>query len=363
MSLRTPLYEEHRLLGARLVDFAGWEMPVGYGDPAAEHRAVRSTCGLFDVSHMGELRIRGRDAAAVWQQVTTNDVRRLADGEAQYTVACRHDGSVLDDLILYRLAADDWLAIVNASNTEAMRSWVEECCAAADATMTDESSDWGLLALQGPRAVEVMGGVAPIDPEQASFSLHRREVDGVAVWLSRTGYTGEDGFEIVVPTADVVNVWRRVLAQVVAVGGSPAGLAARDTLRLEAALPLCGSDMGVGTSPLEAGLGWVVRFVDANDFIGRPALEAERAAGIARRLVCFELEGAGVPRHDYEILHDGQSVGSVTSGARSPTLGCFIGMGYVSSRCASVDTRIEVVVRGRPIPGRVVARPFYRRER
>jgi aminomethyltransferase len=361
MPRRTPLYDAHRRLGARLVDFAGWEMPVAYDDAADEHRAVRTCCGLFDVSHMGELRVHGRDAGRVWQRLTTNDVCRLGDGDAQYTICCGEAGGVLDDLVLYRFAEDDYLAVVNASNTGTMRAWVEERCS-GHAAFADESADWALLAVQGPRAVDVMRAVGPVDPSQRSFTVRRGEIAGIAVWLSRTGYTGEDGFEVLVPSAGAPSVWSAVLDEVCAAGGRPAGLAARDTLRLEAALPLCGSDMGPDTTPLQAGLGWVVRFEDGNDFIGRPALEVERAAGPARRLVCFELEGAGVPRHGYEVRHDDVRVGLVTSGARSPTLGRFIGMAYVPAPCASPGTEIAVVVRGRSVPGRVVRRPFYRRE-
>lgn len=361
MAARTPLYEIHRRLGARVVDFAGWDMPVAYGDAAVEHRAVRSACGLFDVSHMGELRVRGRDAGRLWQRITTNDVRRLADGGAQYTVACNEDGGIRDDLIVYRLAEDDFLAIVNAANTAAMRERIERH-ASAEATPADESAAWALLAVQGPRAADVLEDVAGADASQPAFTIRRAAVGAVPVWLSRTGYTGEDGFEVLVPAAHAAEVWAAVFDAVVGAGGRPAGLAARDTLRLEAALPLCGSDMGPDTSPLQAGLGWAVRFVEGNDFVGRASLEAERAAGVAHRLVCFEMDDAGVPRHGYEVRHEGRRVGTVTSGARSPTLGRFIGMGYVSTACSVVGTPLEIVVRGRPVAARVVRRPFYRRE-
>lgn len=360
MARRTPLFESHRRLGARFVEFAGWEMPLDYGDATAEHRAVRTACGVFDVSHMGQLWIRGSQAGAVWQRVTTNDVRRLGDGDAQYTVACAEDGGVLDDLIVYRWSATEWLGIVNAANTDAMRAWIGDHIAAG-ATLRDESAEWALLAVQGPRAGEVLGSVGAVDREQPAFTIRPGVVAGCATWLSRTGYTGEDGWEVLVPAAQAPVVWERLIEALGPVGGRPAGLAARDTLRLEAALPLCGSDMGPRETPLQAGLGWAVRFVDGNDFIGRSALERERAAGVARRLVCFELEGAGVPRHGFVMWCGNDATGVVTSGARSPTLGRFIGMGYVPAAAASPGTAIEIEMRGRRVPARVVPRPFYRR--
>lgn len=361
MAQRTPLYDVHRRLGARMVDFAGWEMPVSYGDAADEHRAVRGACGIFDVSHMGQLRLRGAAAATVWQRLTTNDVRRLADGGAQYTLACAADGGIRDDLILYRLSAAEWLAIVNAGNTPAMAAWVGGQ-SGAEAAFADESPEWALLALQGPRALEIARDLARVDPSQPPFTIRPGAIDGIPVQVSRTGYTGEDGFEVLVPATEAVRVWDRLCDGVLAAGGHPAGLAARDTLRLEAALPLCGSDMGPDVSPLQAGLGWAVRFVEGNDFVGRRALEAERGAGVRRRLVCFELDdGGGVPRHGYEVRHAGVRIGEVTSGARSPSLGRFIGMGYVASEWAEPGTSIEVVVRGRASQARVVPRPFYRR--
>jgi len=363
VTFRTPLFDAHRRLGARMVAFAGWEMPIGYGDPGAEHEAVRRTCGLFDVSHMGELRFDGPGAEQLCQRLTTNDVRRLEDGGAQYSVACRADGGVLDDLILYRLAKDAFLAIVNAGHTNVMFDWCSEQ-AGEDGHVRNESREWALIAVQGPLAVEVVTKlVSCAAASQAAFTITSGSWRNATVWVSRTGYTGEDGFEVLVPADEASPFWSAALEEVLRVGGMPCGLAARDTLRLEAALPLCGSDMDETTTPLQAGLEWVVRFVPGNEFIGREALEREREEGIPRRLVCLEMKAAGVPRQGYEIRRDGMQVGVVTSGARSPTLGSFIGLALVASRHASLGTELDVMIRGRAVPARIVEKPFYRRDR
>ena len=360
MGRRTPLYEVHRGLGARLVEFGGWEMPLFYGGALEEHRAVRERCGLFDVSHMGEIELRGPRAQAVCQEITVNDVGRLHDGVAQYTLLCNDDGGVLDDLILYRLAADRFLLVVNAANTAADLEWIT-ARVGADVAVVDRTEELALLAVQGPQAEGALQALTALDLHRLRpFEVREARVAAVAVLVSRTGYTGEDGFELAVSASAAVGLWHAVLASVHRAGGLPVGLAARDTLRLEAGLPLCGTDMDATTTPLEAGLAWVVK-LDKTRFVGREALAAQAEGGVRRRLVGLRLEEAGVPRHGYPVWCDGEVVGTVTSGTKSPTLGVFIGLAYVVIDTARADTPVEVEVRGRRLAARVVERPFYRR--
>jgi aminomethyltransferase len=362
MPQRTPLYDRHRALGARLVDFAGWEMPVSYSGALDEHAAVRERCGLFDVSHMGEVQVRGRGAAAWCDRMTVNDVGRLEDGGGQYSVLCDDRGGVLDDLIVYRLTADHFVLVVNASTTAADLAWMREH-ASSDVELIDRSGETGLLAVQGPRAAQVLGGLTALDVGgMRSFTIRESTVAAENVLVSRTGYTGEDGFELFVASDRLGVLWDAVLGAMRSVEGVACGLAARDTLRLEAGLPLYGSDMDRSTTPLEAGLGWVVK-LGKGDFIGRSTLAAQRDHGIPRRLVGLEMLEAGVPRHGQTVAVTGAPVGQITSGTKSPTLGRFIAMAYVATPHGEVGTTVEVDVRGRPHQARVVPRPFYRRPR
>src|SRR6059036_60984 len=323
MARRTPLFDAHRALGARLVEFAGWEMPLCYRGTAEEHRAVRERCGLFDVSHMGEIELHGPAAAAVCQELTVNDVRRLRIGDGQYTVLCNQRGGVLDDLIVFRLGPERYLLVVNAANAAADYAWI--CDRAGQrAVVIDRSAELGLLALQGPEA------------ELALRTLTALDLGGLRPFTALEGTRRRDGL--------------------------PAGLGARDTLRLEAGLPLCGTDMDETTTPLEAGLAWVVK-LDKGDFVGRAVLAEQAARGVTRRLVGLELAEPGVPRHGYAVWRDGTAVGTVTSGTRSPTLGTYIGLAYVTAGAAAPGTPVAVEIRGRRVPARVVARPFYRRVR
>jgi aminomethyltransferase len=362
MAKRTPLYDTHRRLGARLVEFAGWDMPVSYAGAGEEHRAVRERCGLFDVSHMGEIDIAGPDAAALCQRLTVNNVARLRIGDGQYSVLCNERGGVVDDLIVYRLGPERYLLVVNAGGTAADLAWVREH-AQPGVEVVDRSAELALLALQGPLAEVALRPLTPLDLNRMRpFTIVEGRVAGSRVRVARTGYTGEDGFELVCDAADVVGTWEAVLESVERRGGLAAGLAARDTLRLEAGLPLCGSDMDQTTTPLEAGLGWVVK-LDKGAFIGRDALAAQRRDGVSRRLVGFELREPGVPRHGQPVWHGEAVVGTVTSGARSPTLGIPIGLAYVAPEAATTGTDIAVEIRARRVPARVVDRPFYRRVR
>jgi len=362
MLKRTPLYEAHKALGAKMVEFGGWEMPVQYEGILAEHKAVRDDAGVFDVSHMGEVVFRGPRAREAVQRLVTNDVGKLIDGKALYTVMCYPDGGVVDDCIVYRRGAEDLLVVVNASNIDKDFAWMASETAAI-APPTNESDRWGLLAVQGPRAAALVGKLAEADLAHtvASFGLATARIGGVEVTCARTGYTGEDGFEIFVAAPAARAVWDAVIGA----GAKPCGLGARDTLRLEARLPLYGNDIDQTTTPLEAGLGWVVKL--ENDFIGRDALAKQKAAGVTRKLVGFVMKGRGIARHDYAIHtppgHDpaGAIVGKVTSGAPGPTVGVAVGLGYVPVALSAPGTVLEIDCRGKRVPAEVVAGPFYRR--
>jgi aminomethyltransferase len=362
MPRRTPLYAAHQALGARFVEFAGWEMPVVYSGATDEHRAVREHCGLFDVSHMGEIEVSGPEAEALCQELTVNDVARLRIGDGQYTVFCNPEGGVLDDLIVFRLGAARYLLVVNAATTATDLAWVEERNGGR-ATVVDRSAELALLALQGPEAEVALRTLTALElPALRPFTAVEAPVAGRRTLVSRTGYTGEDGFELMADAGDAPHLWEAVLDAARRRGGLPAGLGARDTLRLEAGLPLCGTDMDAGTTPLEAGLGWVVK-LRKGEFVGRHALARQAAEGVPRLLVGIELDESGIPRHGCPVWRDGERVGTVTSGAKAPTLGRCIALAYVERSAAARETPVAVEIRGRRLPGRVVARPFYRRAR
>jgi aminomethyltransferase len=360
MARRTPLYHAHRALGARLIEFGGWEMPLSYRGAADEHRAVREHCGLFDVSHMGEIELRGPQAGAVCQELTVNDVDRLRIGDGQYTVICNPRGGVLDDLIVLRLGPERYLLVVNAANTAADLAWI---VARTDGRteVVDRSDEYALLALQGSEAEIALRPLTPLDlGALRPFTAVEGLVAGLRVLVSRTGYTGEDGFELMAAAADAAALWDALVDAARRRGGMPAGLAARDTLRLEAGLPLCGTDMDASTTPLEAGLAWVVK-LGKGPFIGRDALAEQARAGLPRRLVGVQLDEPGIPRHGQAVWRGETRVGEVTSGIRSPTLGACIGLAYVRADAAAEGTALGIEIRERRLPARVVARPFYRR--
>jgi aminomethyltransferase len=356
MGKRTPLYEEHRALGARLVEFGGWDMPLTYTSALDEHRAVRTRCGVFDVSHMGEVELAGSAAADAVATIATNDVHRLADGRAQYSLMCNERGGIVDDLIVYRLAPQRFFVVVNAAHAPEDVAWMRAHAGAA--ALRDESDAWALLAVQGPLAARALQPLAaqPLDT-LATFAIREDMIDGVPVRVARTGYTGEDGFEVFVPAGEAVRLWRAILARVQVVGGLPAGLAARDTLRLEAGLLLYGTDMDDCTTPWEAGLGWVVK---GDRYVGRTALEAARRP--QRRLIGFVMDEPGVPRHGAAVFRGDERAGEVTSGTKSPTLDTFIGLAYVSGEPVAPGTALTVEMRGKRLRAHVVPRPFYRRQ-
>ena len=361
---RTSLYEEHAALGGRLVPFAGWEMPVQYTGIVDEHVAVRTAAGLFDVSHMGELELRGEWSEHVVDYLVTNDVKRLVDGQALYTCACNERGTIVDDLIVYRAAKDRWLVVCNASNRDKMSAHFAR---AADnhCEFEDRSDKTALVALQGPRAFDVLakaGADAAKLSELASFHFRDAVIANVKCTAARTGYTGEDGVEIFCAWDDAPRLWRALLELGRPMGVKAAGLGARDTLRLEARLSLYGNDIDETTNPLEAGLGWVTK-LDKGDFIGREALAAVKSAPLARKLVGFEMTGRGVARHGYPLRDlDGKEVGLCTSGSPGPTVGKNIGLGYLPAEMSAIGTKLIVDCRGKNIEAVVRKTPFYKRQ-
>ena len=364
-SRRTPLHDRHVAAGGRMVEFAGWRMPVQYRGVIDEHRAVRTAAGLFDVSHMGEIRVGGDGAEAFVQRLTPNDVAKLAPGRAHYSALLTPDGTFLDDLLVYRLAADEFLIVVNAANAAGDFAWVgERHLEDAGAVVIEDVSDrYALLALQGPRAAEILQPLtaAPL-AEIKYYRFAQGEVADRRAMISRTGYTGEDGFELYLAPEDAPAVWDRLLAAGGPAGLEPVGLGARDTLRLEAGMALYGHEIDRTTTPWEAGLDWIVK-LDKGDFVGRDALVAARANGPARRLVGFEVTGRGIAREGHRILVGGRDVGHVTSGTFSPTFEKALGLAYVESALAEPGTSLEIDVRGRAVPARVVPYPFYKRAR
>lgn len=354
----TPLADVHRLMGARMIPFAGWNMPVQYSGILSEHQAVRAAAGLFDLSHMGELWITGPQALENIQRLATNDVRTLKPGTAQYTFLTNSAGGIVDDLIVYCVSEEEYLLVVNAANTQKDHHWISENLKGT-ATLTDRSSETALIAIQGPNTVQVLQALtdAHLGSMQSFHFVHTR-VAGSEVILSRTGYTGEDGFECMMASGDARSVWEQLLTHGREYGLIPVGLGARDTLRLEARLPLYGNDLTDETSPIEAGLGFFVKF-DKGPFIGREALLQQKEAGPSRRLVGFVMEEKGIPRHGYSICtQDGSPIGVVTSGSFAPSLGREIGMGYVESPYTQADTEIWVRIRSKSLRARIIRGRF-----
>jgi aminomethyltransferase len=353
---RTPLYEEHESLGARLVDFSGWEMPVQYSGIKAEHEAVRTAAGLFDVSHMGEAVFRGPQAEAAVQRLVTRDVSGQEVGQAGYSAVCYEDGGTVDDVIVYK-RPEDFLVVVNAANREKDLEHFRENTQDLDVEVADESDDWALLALQGPEAAGLLQNLTDTDlSEIKPFRFVEGEIEGARAIISRTGYTGEDGFELYVKPDDAPALWRRLTEA----GATPAGLGARDTLRLEAGMCLYGNELDAETTPLEAGLSFAVHLDKGEEFIGQDALREEKEEGLRKKLVGFELEGRGIARHDYPVTVEGENMGRVTSGTMSPTFNKAIGLALV---LPEVEDRFEVMIREKPVEARTVPVPFYKREK
>lgn len=362
--LKTPLHEWHVRHGGRMVDFAGWHMPVQFAGVVEEHTAVRERAGLFDVSHMGEIRLRGRDALDNVQRLTVNDAGKLAVGRAQYTAMTDESGGIIDDLLVYRVAEDDYLLVVNAGTTGKDFAWIARHVE-GDVELVNESAEWGQLALQGPRAEAVLARVLP-DVDLAAIRYYGFVVipfGGATAIVSRTGYTGEDGFEVYLPAPQSPALADAILAAGASEKVMPVGLGARDTLRLEAGMLLYGNDMDETRSPIEAGIRWTVK-PDKGEFIGRDVLVRQMSEGTAECLVGIRMLERGIPRHGYG-LHavDGARVGELTSGTFSPTLKEGIGLGYVAVDQAGEGNRLAVDIRGKQIGATVVKPPFYRRAR
>jgi len=363
MLKRTPLYETHKLLGGRMVEFAGWEMPVQYSSPVAEHMAVRQAAGLFDVSHMGEFEVRGAGALDLLQLVTTNDVSKLGDNQAQYSALTDNNGGVIDDLLVYRINSRYFLLVVNAGNIDKDFAWIEDQSRDYDVELHNTSHGYALLALQGPRAEEILQGLTDHMLDRIPYYWSQRVmVDGCDCRVSRTGYTGEDGFEIFCAPADSRHLWNRLLVTGHELGLIPCGLAARNTLRLEAGYRLWGHDMDETTTPLEAGLGWIVK-LGKGEFVGKKALEKQKHEGLTRKLAGFVVEDRAPVRDGYPVVIAEREVGCVSSGSPAPFLKKNIGMAYLPVECAKPGFQFFVVVRGRQVPARVVEMPFYKRGR
>jgi aminomethyltransferase len=367
---RTPLYECHQEAGGKMVPFAGWEMPVQYSGVMEEHRAVRTAAGLFDVSHMGEIRVRGAGALGLLQRLTPNDVSKLAPGRAHYSGLLTDRATYVDDLLIYRLGEEDFLVVVNASNADRDFDWIASRVGDAPdaAEVVNASDDYALLALQGPKALAILAPLASLDVSTVRYyGFAQGEVAGVPALISRTGYTGEDGVELYLAPEDAPAVWRRLLEEGAPHGLVPAGLGARDTLRLEAGMALYGHEIDDTTTPLEAGLAWVVK-LGKGDFLGRDVLAFQQAEGVKRKLVGFEVLGRGIGRQGHSILDisgksSGNPVGTVTSGTFSPTFEKALGMAYVPVGLDSPGTRLGLDVRGKQVEAQVVALPFYTRPR
>ncbi|GHC63700.1 glycine cleavage system aminomethyltransferase GcvT [Ulvibacter litoralis] len=356
----TALTHIHEQLGAKLVPFAGYNMPVSYEGVNAEHETVRQGVGVFDVSHMGEFLITGPNALALIQKVTTNDASKLVDGQAQYSCLPNNDGGIVDDLIIYRLEAEKWLLVVNASNIEKDWNWISSHNTMG-AEMKDLSEGYSLLAIQGPKAIEAMQSLTSEDLAAIKFYTFKvSDFAGIPnVIISATGYTGSGGFEIYCKNEEVAQVWEKVFEAGADFGIKPIGLAARDTLRLEMGYCLYGNDINDTTSPFEAGLGWITKFT--KDFVNAENLKKEKEHGPERRLIAFELDERGIPRQGYDIVDgNGKTIGVVTSGTMSPSLGKGIGLGYVPTIFRDPGTQIHIQIRKNAVPATVVKLPFYK---
>jgi len=355
---RTPLYEVHRAAGAKFVGFGGWEMPVQYSSIIDEHKTVRMSVGLFDVSHMGEIDINGPQALDVVQRLTTNDAAKLAVGQVQYSTLCYPHGGIVDDLTVYRLGPEHFMFCVNAANIDKDYAWIIDQ-ARHDADITNTSADIAQLALQGRNAQATLQSLCDLSLDELHYYwVAKGQVKGIEALISRTGYTGEDGFELYCPAAQGRALWEALMTSGAPYGIKPVGLGARDTLRLEMGYALYGNDITPETTPLQAGLAWIVK-LNKGDFIGRDALLKEKRDGMARKLIGFEMVDRGIARGHYRILGDGQVVGEVTSGTLSPSLNKGIGLGYVTVPFARAGTTLHIDIRGKPAQARVTSTPFY----
>ncbi len=367
MAKRTALYDEHVRLGGRMIDFGGWDLPVQYTGLMEEHLACRSTAGLFDVSHMGEVHVEGPDAESFLNDLLTNNVTKVAVGQAQYSVMCQDDGGCVDDLIIYRRAQDKFLVVVNASNDDKDFAWMRTVLARKGyrCTLTHESAHYSQVAIQGPKAAEILQTLTKTDLSSIKtyWFAEGTVCGGVPAILARTGYTGEDGFEVYTAWDKGPEVWRALLEAGKPMGLTPCGLGARDTLRLEMKYPLYGHEINDKIHPLDAGLGWVVKLDKTNDFVGKSALIAAKERGISRTLVGLNMLDRGIPRQGYGIFsaEGTEQIGEVTSGTQSPSLKQAIAVAFIPKALSAIGTKVTVDIRGAKVAAEVVATPFYKR--
>ncbi|TLS36350.1 glycine cleavage system aminomethyltransferase GcvT [Pseudalkalibacillus caeni] len=361
---KTPLFETYQEMGAKTIDFGGWALPVQFSSIKEEHEAVRTKAGLFDVSHMGEIEVKGTGALEFLQLTMTNDVSKLKEGGAQYTAMCYEDGGTVDDLLIYKKADDQYLLVVNAANTEKDFNWLKEH-AGNDVTLENISDKIAQLAIQGPDAEKVLQKLAETDLSEIKFFKFKDEVElnGKEALVSRTGYTGEDGFEIYCKWEDAPALWNELLEAGEEYGILPCGLGARDTLRFEAKLPLYGQELTKEITPIEAGIGFAVKPDKGVDFIGKDVLKEQKEEGAKRKLVGIEMIDKGIPRSHYEVFAEGDKIGEVTTGTQSPTLKKNVGLALIKKEFSALDTEVEVQVRKKRLKAKVVSAPFYKRQK
>lgn len=361
---KTPLYDEHVRLGGNVVDYAGWYLPIQYEGLVPEHEAVRNKVGLFDVSHMGEITIKGKDALAFVDYLMTNDISKVVDNQIVYTFMCQPDGGVVDDLLVYRFGQEDFYLVVNASNTDKDYKWILDQKNDFEVEIANISDTVGEVAIQGPLAQKVLQKLTKTDLDKITFFTLDRNVDvnGVNCMVSRTGYTGEDGFEIYTTNEGVVKVWKDLLEAGKEEGIMPTGLGCRDTLRFEASLPLYGHEMSETITPLEGGFKYFVKLDKESDFIGKEALNKQWSEGLKRKLAGFEMMGRGIPREGYEIQKDGKKIGHVTTGYMSPTLKKNIGNALIETEFTELGTEVDIMIRKKPVKAKIISKRFLKKK-
>ncbi len=359
---KTPLYNIYKEYGGKIIEFGGWAMPVQFEGIIFEHEAVRCAAGLFDVSHMGEVEIKGTEAFEFVQNLVTNDVEVLKDNQILYTLMCYPDGGVVDDLLVYKFSEEHFYLVINAGNVEKDFQWMVTNKCLYDVEITNNSDSVAELAIQGPKAQEILQKITDIDLEEVKFFYFKEDVliDGIKCLISRTGYTGEDGFEIYTSIEEIEKLWHKLLIIGEKEGLKPAGLGSRDTLRFEACLPLYGNELSQDITPLEAGLGFFVK-LQKHNFIGKEALLKQKEEGLKRKLVGFEMKDRGIPRHGYEVLAKGEKIGVVTTGYLSPTLKKNIGLALIDSKYSEIGTEIEIVIRNKSLRAEVISKKFYKK--
>lgn len=359
---RTALYDSHLKWGGKIIDFAGWELPVQYEGLVIEHNAVRNNAGLFDVSHMGEVSVVGKEASQFVQYLVTNDTSLMVDNQVIYAQMCYEHGGIVDDLLVYKYDKDEYFLVINASNVDKDFAWMQEVSKKFDVKLVNLSNDYSELALQGPKAQDILQKLTEYDLSDIGFFMLKRDVDikGLNCLVSRTGYTGEDGFEIYLSHQDAPILWDLIMEAGEEFDIRPAGLGARDTLRFEASLPLYGQEIDHDISPLEAGLGYFVK-LDNDDFIGREALIKQKEEGLTRKVVGFEMIGKGIPRHEYKVFKGEKEIGFVTTGYKSPTTGRTIGLAMVDIEYSKMGSEFDIHIRKKVSPAKVVSKRFYQK--